>query len=163
MSDDRLRYIHETACNYDLKWGLAFEIINEAVRARAEVDEWKRRYAELDAKERVATHECARARAAEAELGVRLANACDAIDTCHAEYADLERACGDWSERCAQLEAEQKAAVRLVGEWAARAGAMEARCESREGALRECHALAETGDCGAIAIAVEAALGEVTP
>lgn len=64
----------------------------------------------------------------------QLARACEAIDECMEEYAILDRCCGDWSERCGNIET----------------------------ALRECAALAETGDCGAIAIAIEAALGEST-
>jgi len=35
MSDERLQYIGEVAINYDLKWGLAFEVIDEAKRARS--------------------------------------------------------------------------------------------------------------------------------
>jgi len=111
--------------------------------------------------------EVADLRAQLAELADRLLTERWAHYECHREYDDVLSQCGAWSERCAQLEAEQKAAVRLVGEWAARAGEMEARCESREGALRECHALAEMDTrgemCGEIVSIIDALMGEVAP
>jgi len=116
--------------------------------------------------------EAAEARVAElraqlAELGDRLLTERLQHDECHREYDDVLSQCGAWSERCAQLEAEQKAAVRLVGEWAARAGAMEARCEIREEGLRKCHALAEMDTrgemCGEIVSIIDALMGEVAP
>jgi len=102
-------------------------------------------------------------RAQLAELADRLLTERWAHYECHREYEVAYRACADWSKRCALLEVERDRAIREVGEWAARACALQARCESRESALRECLRLAETGECGAIAIAVEAVLGEVAP